>query len=66
MLWSVVSNAALRSSNINREIQPRSDDKSKSFVTLMRAADPKRFFGGVGVSDYNFTNNNSRLPPPNK
>ena len=37
MLWSIVSNAALRSSNTNREIQPRSDDKSKSFVTLMRA-----------------------------
>jgi len=30
---SMVSNAALRSSNTNREIQPRSDDKNKSFVT---------------------------------
>ncbi len=37
MLWSIVSNAALRSSRTNREIQPRSDDKSRSFVTLMRA-----------------------------
>jgi len=37
MLWSIVSNAALRSSNTNREIQPQSDDKSKSFGTLMRA-----------------------------
>ena len=37
MLWSIVSNAALRSSNTNRETQPRSDDKSKSFVTLTRA-----------------------------
>ncbi len=35
MLWSIVSNAALRSSSTNREIQPRSDDKSRSFVTLM-------------------------------
>jgi len=33
----MVSNAALRSSNTNREIQPRSDDKSKSFETVMRA-----------------------------
>ncbi len=37
MLWSIVSNAALRSKSTNREIQPRSDDKSRSFVTLMRA-----------------------------
>ncbi len=37
LLWSIVSNAALRSSSTNREIQPRSDDKSRSFVTLMRA-----------------------------
>ncbi len=37
MLWSIVSNAALRSSSTNREIQPRSDDKSRSCVTLMRA-----------------------------
>ncbi len=37
MLWSIVSNAALRSRSTNREIQPRSDDKSRSFVTLMRA-----------------------------
>ncbi len=37
MLWSIVSNAVLRSSSTNREIQPRSDDKSRSFVTLMRA-----------------------------
>ncbi len=37
MLWSIVSNLALRSSSTNREIQPRSDDKSRSFVTLMRA-----------------------------
>ncbi len=37
MLWLIVSNAALRSRSINREIQPRSDDKSRSFVTLMRA-----------------------------
>ncbi len=37
MLWSIVSKAALRSSSTNREIQPRSDDKSRSFVTLMRA-----------------------------
>ncbi len=34
MLWSIVSNAALRSRSTNREIQPRSDDKSRSFVTL--------------------------------
>ncbi len=34
MLWSIV---ALRSRSTNREIQPRSDDKSRSFVTLMRA-----------------------------
>ncbi len=33
LLWLIVSNAALRS----REIQPRSDDRSRSFVTLMRA-----------------------------
>jgi len=34
----MVSNAALRSRNTYREIQqPRSDDKGKSFVTLMRA-----------------------------
>jgi len=32
-----VSNTALRLSNTNREIQPRSDYKSKSFLTLMRA-----------------------------
>ncbi len=37
MLWSIVSNAALRSRSTNREIQPQSDDKSRSFVTLMRA-----------------------------
>ncbi len=37
MLWSIVSNAALRSSRTNREIQPRSDDRSRSLVTLMRA-----------------------------
>jgi len=37
MLWSIVSKAALRSSNTNREIQPQSHDKRKSFVTLMRA-----------------------------
>ncbi len=33
MLWSIVSNAALRSSRTNREIQPRSDDRSRSLVT---------------------------------
>jgi len=32
-----VVNAALRSSNTNGEIQPQSDDKSKSFVTPIRA-----------------------------
>ncbi len=32
-----MSNAALRSSSTNREIQPRSDDKCRLFVTLMRA-----------------------------
>ncbi len=37
ILWSIVLNAALRSSSTNREIQPRSDDTSRSFVTLMRA-----------------------------
>jgi len=37
ILWSMVSNAVLRSSNTNREVQPRLDDKSKTFVTLMRA-----------------------------
>ncbi len=37
MLWLIMSNAVLRSSSTNREIQPRSDDKSRSFVTLMRA-----------------------------
>ncbi len=37
MLWLIVSNAALRSSSTNREKQPRSDDKSRSFVTLVRA-----------------------------
>jgi len=36
MLWSMVSNAATGLSNTNRDIQPRSDDKSKSFVTQMR------------------------------
>ena len=37
MLLPIVWNAALRSSNTNSEIQPRSDDKSKSFVTPIRA-----------------------------
>ncbi len=37
ILWSIVSNAPLRSRSTNREMQPRSDDKSRSFVTLMRA-----------------------------
>ncbi len=32
-----LSNGVLRSSSIDREIQPRSDDKSRSFATLMRA-----------------------------
>jgi len=32
MLWSNVSNAALRLSNTNREIQPGSDHKSKSML----------------------------------
>jgi len=32
----MVSNAALRSHNNKREIQPRLDDKSKSFVTFDR------------------------------
>ncbi len=32
MLWWIVSNVVLRSSSTNREIQPWSDDKSRSFV----------------------------------
>lgn len=30
----IVSNTAIRSSNTNRELQPKSDEKSKSFLTL--------------------------------
>ena len=61
MSWSTVSNAALRSSNNNSEIQPWPDDKSKSndYITLNESTpqdycykhEPrlKRKGGGVAV-----------------
>ncbi len=57
MSWSIVSNAALRSSKTNNEMQLWSDARSKSFVTFNKCsfcamAGPKTWLKSCCVNEF--------------